>query len=87
MSIYQNITGMPYTDVEKIKQNLVNQLTSSVKWTQTMENMKLNGLTSITEVGPGKVYSGLFKRISRDLETRFTSTDCFDFLNLIKLIA
>ena len=68
--IYQNITGMSYTDIEKIKQNLVNQLTSSVKWTQTMENMKLNGLTSVTEVGPGKVLQGLFKRISRDLETK-----------------
>ena len=68
--IYQNITGMPYTDIEKIKLNLVNQLTSSVKWTQTMENMKLNGLTSVTEVGPGKVIQGLFKRISRDLETK-----------------
>ena len=68
--IYQNITGTPYTDIEKIKHNLVNQLTSSVKWTQTMENMKLNGLTSVTEVGPGKVIQGLFKRISRDLETK-----------------
>ena len=68
--IYQNITGTPYTDIEKIKQNLVNQLTSSVKWTQTMENMRLNGLTSVTEVGPGKVIQGLFKRISRDLETK-----------------
>ena len=68
--IYQNITGMPYTDIEEIKQNLVNQLTSSVKWTQTMENMKLNGLASVTEVGPGKVLQGLFKKISRDLETK-----------------
>ena len=68
--IYQNITGMPYTDIEEIKQNLVNQLTSSVKWTQTMENMKLNGLASVTEVGPGKVLQGLFKRVSRDLETK-----------------
>ena len=68
--IYQNITGMPYTDIEEIKQNLINQLTSSVKWTQTMENMKLNGLASVTEVGPGKVLQGLFKRISRDLETK-----------------
>ena len=68
--IYQNITGMPYTDIEEIKQNLVNQLTSPVKWTQTMENMRLNGLASVTEVGPGKVLQGLFKRISRDLETK-----------------
>ena len=68
--IYQNITGMPYTDIEEIKQNLVNQLTSSVKWTQTMKNMKINGLSSVTEVGPGKVLQGLFKRISRDLETK-----------------
>ena len=68
--IYQNITGMPCKDIEVIKQNLVNQLTSPVKWTQTMENMKLNGLASVTEVGPGKVLQGLFKRISRDLETK-----------------
>ena len=68
--IYQNITGMPHTDIEKIKQNLVNQLTNSVKWTQTMENMKLDGLTSVTEVGPGKVLQGLFKRTSRDTETK-----------------
>ena len=68
--IYQNITGMPYTDIEVIKQNLVNQLTSPVKWTQTMENMILSGLATVTEVGPGKVLQGLFKRISRDLETK-----------------
>ena len=68
--IYQNITGMPYTDTEKIKQNLVNQLTNSVKWTQTMENMKIDGLKSVIEVGPGKVLQGLFKRISRDVDTK-----------------
>ena len=61
---------MPCKDIEVIKQNLVNQLTSPVKWTQTMENMKLNGLASVIEVGPGKVLQGLFKRISRDLETK-----------------
>ena len=64
---YRNAT---HTDIEKIKQNLVNQLTNSVKWTQTMENMKLDGLTSVTEVGPGKVLQGLFKRTSKDLETK-----------------
>ena len=49
--------------------NLKNQLTSSVQWTQTMENMIKDGVTSATEVGPGNVLQGLFKKIDRKFNT------------------
>tara|TARA_B100001057_G_scaffold142388_1_gene142103 strand:+ start:1371 stop:2255 length:885 start_codon:yes stop_codon:yes gene_type:complete len=67
--IYQNVTAKAETKPEKIKSNLIKQLTASVKWTQTMQQMQKDGLTSVTEVGPGKVLQGLFKKLDRDLET------------------
>ena len=67
--IYQNITARAETNPEEIKSNLIKQLTASVKWTQTMQQMKEDGLTSVTEVGPGKVLQGLFKKMDRTLET------------------
>lgn len=66
--IYQNVTGQSVTDPEIIKKNLVAQLTSPVRWTQTMQNMIANGLNSVTEVGPGTVLQGLFKKVDRNLE-------------------
>ena len=66
--VYQNVTGQPVTDPEIIKKNLVAQLTSPVRWTQTMQNMIANGLNSVTEVGPGTVLQGLFKKVDRNLE-------------------
>ena len=67
--IYQNFTAKAETNPEEIKNNLIKQLTASVKWTQTMQQMQKDGLTSVTEVGPGKVLQGLFKKIDRTLET------------------
>jgi len=67
--IYQNITAKAETNPEEIKSNLIKQLTASVKWTQTMQQMQEDGLTSVTEVGPGKVLQGLFKKMDRALET------------------
>jgi len=68
--IYQNVTGMPVTDPVMIKQNLIDQLTGSVKWTQTMKNMVEGGIESIVEVGGnGKVLSGLFKKLDRKFPT------------------
>ena len=67
--IYQNVTAKAETNPEKIKSNLIKQLTASVKWTQTMQQMQEDGLTSVTEVGPGKVLQGLFKKMDRALET------------------
>ncbi len=66
--IYQNVTGQSVTDPEIIKKNLVAQLTSPVRWTQTMLNMIANGLDNVTEVGPGTVLQGLFKKVDRNLE-------------------
>ena len=67
--IYQNVTSKAETNPEEIKSNLIKQLTASVKWTQTMQQMQEDGLTSVTEVGPGKVLQGLFKKMDRALET------------------
>lgn len=67
--IYQNVTAQAETKPDEIKRNLIKQLTASVKWTQTMKQMQKDGLTSVTEVGPGKVLQGLFKKMDRALET------------------
>jgi [acyl-carrier-protein] S-malonyltransferase len=67
--IYQNVPADAVTDPEAIKTNLIAQLTAPVKWTQTMEKMLANGASSVTEVGPGKVLQGLFKKINRQLDT------------------
>jgi len=65
--VYQNITASPVTDPAEIKKNLVAQLTSPVRWTQTIQNMIANGLTEIVEVGPGAVLQGLMRKINRDI--------------------
>lgn len=68
--IYQNVNAEPQTNPATIKQNLINQLTGPVKWTQTMQNMIANGVDSMKEVGGnGKVLSGLFKKIDRKFPT------------------
>ena len=71
--IYQNVTASAITNPEEIKTNLKKQLTASVMWTQTMQQMIADGLTSATEVGPGKVLQGLFKKVDRKLETSSAS--------------
>lgn len=63
--VYQNVTAKPYTDSESIKTNLLQQLTSSVRWTQTMQNMIADGAAEFIEVGPGKAISGMVKKIDR----------------------
>lgn len=60
--LYSNATAEPTQDAEKIKGNLIAQLTSPVKWTQTLQNMEKNGITDFVEIGPGKVLQGLVKR-------------------------
>jgi [acyl-carrier-protein] S-malonyltransferase len=57
-SVYQNVTAKPVMDKDEIKQNLVDQLTGPVRWTQSVEAMIENGATKFTEVGPGKVLQG-----------------------------
>ena len=71
--IYQNVMAFAITNPEEIKGNLIKQLTSSVLWTQTMQQMIEDGLTSVTEVGPGKVLQGLFKKVDRQIPTESAS--------------
>ena len=67
--VYQNVTTKGETDPKAIKENLVAQLTSAVKWTQSAENMIADGAKHFVEVGPGAVLQGLVKKISREMET------------------
>lgn len=65
--IYQNITTTAVTDPEEIKKNLIAQLTGSVKWTQTIQNMIADGANNFIEVGPGKTLQGLIKKINAEV--------------------
>ena len=60
--IYQNVTAQPSTDPDKIKANLLAQLTSPVRWTQSVKNMIADGAGSFVELGPGKVLQGLITK-------------------------
>ena len=65
--VYQNIVAKAVTDAAEIKQNLIDQLTGAVKWTQTIQAMIIDGATHFTEVGPGKVLQGLVLKINKEL--------------------
>lgn len=65
--VYQNITTLPTSDAEEIKNNLVQQLTGAVKWTQSVQNMIKDGAKTFVEVGPGKTLKGLIKKINGDV--------------------
>lgn len=62
--VYQNVTALPTQDPETIKANMLAQLTSPVRWTQSVRNMIDDGASIFTEVGPGTVLQGLVKRIA-----------------------
>ncbi len=65
--ILQNATNALETDPAAIKRNLVDQIASPVRWTQAVELLADRGIESLVEVGPGKVLSGLNKRINKAL--------------------
>jgi [acyl-carrier-protein] S-malonyltransferase len=67
--VYQNVNAQPVKNPEIIKQNLISQLTSPVRWTQTVKNMLSDGASSFTEIGPGKTLQGLVKKVDRQIET------------------
>lgn len=68
--VYQNATAKPATDPNAIRTNLIDQLTSPVRWTQSVQAMIEDGASEFFEVGPGKVLQGLIKKIDRKAETR-----------------
>ncbi|HKL91902.1 MAG TPA: ACP S-malonyltransferase [Bacteroidales bacterium] len=67
--VYQNVNAKPQTDPEIIKANLVAQLTSPVRWTQSVQAMIADGADHFIELGPGAVLQGLVKKIQRDVQT------------------
>ncbi len=71
--VYQNVSAKPFSDPSAIKANLILQLTSPVKWTQSVINMISGGATSFTEVGPGNVLQGLIKKVNKDMLTEAAS--------------
>jgi len=71
--IYQNVNGQPEILVDNIKNNLISQLTSPVRWTQSINKMIEDGCENFIEIGPGKVLQGLVKKINRD-----TNVSCPD---------
>ena len=65
--VYQNVDAKPHTDAAEIKQNLIAQLTSSVRWTQIVQNMIADGAADFTECGPGKALQGMIAKINKDI--------------------
>ena len=66
--VYQNASALATTDPEEIRKNLMEQLTSPVKWTQSIQHMIKDGITRFVEAGPGKVLQGLIRKIDRSVE-------------------
>jgi len=66
--IYQNYTAKSHSEPTEIKQNLIDQLTGSVKWTQCVSNMIADGATKFVELGPGSALIGMIKKINTDVE-------------------
>lgn len=65
--VYQNVDGKPHIDASEIKANLIAQLTSSVRWTSSVQNMIADGADDFTECGPGKALQGMIGRIDKNV--------------------
>jgi len=68
--LIQNYTGDLEENPEKIKENIINQITGTVKWVDSIKKMSKLGVTNVYEVGPGKVLTGLVKRIDKSLNPK-----------------
>jgi len=66
-AVYQNYTAKPETNADQLKENLNKQLTAPVLWMQSISNMVANGATHFYEIGPGKVLTGLMRKIDRNV--------------------
>jgi len=78
-SIYTNVTAQPIKDRNEIKRNLLKQLSSPVRWEETIRNMQNDGIDEFIEIGPGKVLQGLVKRIISNVNV--SGIDKFEKLN------
>jgi [acyl-carrier-protein] S-malonyltransferase len=67
-AVYQNVVARAVTTSAEIKQNLIQQLTGAVRWTQSVQAMIADGATQFTEVGPGKVLQGLVLKINKEMQ-------------------
>lgn len=72
-AVYQNVAAKAVKDKDEIKQNLIDQLTSAVRWTQSVQSMIADGASRFTEVGPGKVLQGLILKIEKTMEVNAVS--------------
>jgi [acyl-carrier-protein] S-malonyltransferase len=72
-AVYQNVVAKAVMDKDEIKQNLIDQLTGAVRWTQSVRAMIADGASRFTEVGPGKVLQGLVLKIDKTKEVNAVS--------------
>jgi [acyl-carrier-protein] S-malonyltransferase len=72
-AVYQNVVAKAVMDKDEIKQNLIDQLTGAVRWTQSVTAMIADGASRFTEVGPGKVLQGLILKIDKTIEVNGVS--------------
>ena len=77
--VFQNVDGKPSTDMALIKEKIKKQMTSSVLWTQTINNLAGSGINTVLEIGPGKVLTGLVKKIK-------PSMNCYNVCDYASLI-
>jgi [acyl-carrier-protein] S-malonyltransferase len=73
--VLQNVLAAPCEDPEEIKSNLITQMFSAVRWTETIEYLEAQGVASVVECGPGKVLSGLNRRISKAVSVHNLDSD------------
>ncbi|TXJ29649.1 MAG: ACP S-malonyltransferase [Chitinophagaceae bacterium] len=72
-AVYQNVVAKAVFDKEEIKQNLIDQLTGPVRWTQSVQAMIADGASNFTEAGPGKVLQGLILKINKEVQVQGVS--------------
>ncbi len=72
-AVYQNVVARAVMDRDEIKQNLINQLTGAVRWTQSVQAMVADGASKFTECGPGKVLAGLVLKIDKEVHANGVS--------------
>jgi [acyl-carrier-protein] S-malonyltransferase len=77
--VVSNITALPHTDPLTLRKNLIDQVTGTVRWRETMEFAKNQGVKKITELGSGKVLTGIAKRMIKDITSEsFENPEDFD---------